>query len=27
VTIFALNILVDVCHALIDPRVRQAVPA
>jgi len=27
VTIFVLNILVDVCHALIDPRVRQAVPA
>ncbi|MCX5414549.1 MULTISPECIES: ABC transporter permease [unclassified Streptomyces] len=27
VTIFALNILVDVCHALTDPRVRQAVPA
>ncbi|MER8003081.1 ABC transporter permease [Streptomyces sp. NPDC095613] len=27
VTIFALNILVDVCHALLDPRVRQAVPA
>ncbi len=27
VTIFALNILIDVCHALIDPRVRQAVPA
>ncbi|MFI0822086.1 ABC transporter permease [Streptomyces sp. NPDC021098] len=27
VTIFALNILVDVCHALIDPRVRQAVTA
>ncbi|MGC9497454.1 ABC transporter permease [Streptomyces sp. WG7] len=27
VTIFVLNILVDVCHALADPRVRQAVPA
>ncbi len=27
VTIFALHILVDVCHALTDPRVRQAVPA
>ncbi|MEU9064984.1 ABC transporter permease [Streptomyces sp. NPDC048430] len=27
VTIFALNILVDVCHALTDPRVRQVVPA
>lgn len=26
-TIFALNILVDLCHALIDPRVRRAVPA
>ncbi|MGC9436855.1 ABC transporter permease [Streptomyces sp. WG5] len=26
VTIFVLNILVDVCHALADPRVRQAVP-
>ncbi|MFE2032440.1 ABC transporter permease [Streptomyces scopuliridis] len=27
VTIFALNILIDVCYALLDPRVRQAVPA
>jgi peptide/nickel transport system permease protein len=27
VTIFLLNILIDVCYALIDPRVRQTVPA
>ncbi|MFD3482266.1 ABC transporter permease [Streptomyces sp. NPDC058665] len=26
-TIFALNILIDVCYALLDPRVRQPVPA
>ncbi|MFB4319557.1 ABC transporter permease [Actinomadura sp. 21ATH] len=27
VTIFALNILIDMCHALLDARVREAVPA
>ncbi|GAA2103220.1 ABC transporter permease [Actinomadura alba] len=27
VTIFALNILIDLCHALLDARVRQVVPA
>jgi peptide/nickel transport system permease protein len=27
VTIFALNILIDLCHALLDARVRQAVTA
>ena len=27
VTIFALNLLVDVCYALLDPRVRQPAPA
>ncbi|WP_243788539.1 ABC transporter permease [Saccharopolyspora gloriosae] len=27
VTIFALNILIDVCYALLDPRVRQTAPA